>query len=153
MPKLDACAFLGGTGDFLTHPDSQMFTLGFWWHDLCVQVILSMNSKPRVEGRLYTFSHKNLLVFLCLPGSRVCLLGPPFQQRLHLNCFRAWAASSSERLGWSAWTETNGFEACKLHSAVFLLGLHNFNGQEVKRQFEQSQNVALDVQIRFEKGF
>lgn len=96
---------------------------------------------------------KRFLYFSSLPGSCVCRLGPPLQESLHLNYFRAWVSSSSEKLGWSVWTETNGFEACKLNSALFLLGLHNFNDQEVKHPFKQNQNLVLDFQIQFWRDF
>lgn len=35
----------------------------------------------------------------------------------------------------------------------FLLGLHDFNGQEVKRQFKQNQNLVRDFRIQSEKDF
>lgn len=138
-----------GTGDFITQPNSQMFTLGFWCHDLCFRVILSMNSKPRAEMWLYTFSHKKVLVFpwsawlLCLPA------WTPLPERLRLKCSELELRPAPKSLAGPCEHKPAPLKPANLSLLHFLLGLHNFNDQEVKHPFKQSQSLVLDFQIQF----
>lgn len=140
--------FLGGPGILLPSQPARCLLWGFGDMTYVFRLFYPWIQIPVLKCGCMCLVIKRFLYFSSLPGSCVCRLGPPLQESLHLNCFGAWASSSSEKLGWSVWTETNGFEACKLNSALFLLGLHNFNDREVKQPFKQNRNLVLDFQIQ-----
>lgn len=72
----------------------------------------------------------------------------PFPGELQLSCLTSWAASSSEKL-WLVSVNRNKWlwSLANFNSALFLLGLHNFNDQEVKHAVKQNQNLRFQMQF------